>query len=106
MGRAYVHLAALFAELESGMLGERTKAGMAQKRLEGSHLGRRTSLAVSVIERIRAERAAGRPYAAIASRLTANRIPTATGKLVWGVSSVQSALTVNPSPSPTKPRLS
>ena len=106
MGRAYVHMAALFAELERGMIGERTKAGMAQKRLEGSHLGRRTTLTLPVIERIRAERAAGRPYAAIASRLTADRIPTATGKLIWGVSSVQSALTVNPSPAPSRSRRS
>ena len=74
MGRAYVHMAAMFAELERGMIGERTKAGMAQKRLEGVHLGRRTGLAVPVIERIRAERAAGRPYAVIAARLTADRI--------------------------------
>ena len=104
MGRAFVHMAPLFAELERGMIGERTKAGMAQKRLEGVHLGRRTSLAVPVIECIRVERAVGRSYAAIASRLNADRIPTATGNPIWGVSSVQSALTVNPSPRPSRAR--
>jgi len=31
MGRAYVHMAALFAEFERGMIGERTKAGMPEK---------------------------------------------------------------------------
>ncbi len=101
-GRAYVHMAALFAELERGMIGERTKAGMAQRRLEGVHLGRRTSLSLPVIERIRAERAAGRSYSSIADSLTADHIPTATGRAVWQISSVQSALTVNPQPSPAR----
>ena len=100
MGRAYVYMAAMFAELERGITSERSKAGMAHRRSEGVHLGRRTSLPLEVIERIRAERAAGRSHPAIARGLTADRIPTATGRTVWQVSSVQSALTVNPSPSP------
>jgi hypothetical protein len=75
---------------------------MAQRRLEGVHLGRRNSLSMPVVERIRNESAAGRPYSAIAARLTADHIPTPTGKRVWRMSSVQSALTVNPSPSPSR----
>ena len=100
MGRAYVHMAALFAELERAITSARTKAGMAQGRSEGVHLGRRTSLPLPVIQRIRAERAAGRSYSAIARGLTSEEIPTATGRAVWQISSVQSALTVNTSPSP------
>lgn len=102
MGRAYVHMAALFAELERGMSGERTKAGMAQRRAEGVHLGRRTALPIPVIERIRSERGAGRSYHAIARDLTDDGIPTATHNTVWQVSSVQSALSVKPNPAPVK----
>ena len=69
-----------FAELHRGMIGERTSAGMAQKRAQGMHLGRRTSLPATALERIRAERAAGHSRAVIGRRLTcelirAGRVP-------------------------------
>ena len=44
MGRAFVQIAAVFAELERGLVSERTKAGMAQKKLEGSVFGKPSKL--------------------------------------------------------------
>lgn len=113
MGRAYVHMAGLFAELERGMIGERTKAGMAQRKLDGGHMGRHTALPLAVIERIRELRAGtsngnGKPlsYPQIAQILTHEGVPTATGCAAWGESSVRSALRVNPTPPPKKVRQS
>lgn len=103
MGRAFVQIAAVFAELERGLIAERVKAGMAQKRDEGGHMGRRTALPPDVINAIRQKRSAGVPYARIAAELTASNVPTPGRRkndpgAVWTVSSVQNALRVNPDP--------
>jgi len=98
MGRAFVQIAAVFAELERGLIAERVRTGMAQKRAEGWHMGRRTALSPEVIARISADRHAGIPWQHIADALSADGIPTPTGNPVWSVSSVQSAFSVNPSP--------
>lgn len=95
MGRAYVHMAGLFAELERGMIGERTKAGMAQKRAEGQHLGRHTALPRETVEDIRQMRdQGGMSWPKIAQALTEKGTPTATGGQTWYVSTVQSAYRV------------
>lgn len=95
MGRAYVHMAGLFAELERGMIGERTRAGMAQKRAEGQHLGRHSVLSRETVEQVRRLRDdVGMSWPKIAQELTTQGIPTATGRSAWGVSSVQSAYRV------------
>jgi DNA invertase Pin-like site-specific DNA recombinase len=52
MGRAFVQIAAVFAELERGLVSERTKAGMAQKKLEGSVFGKPSKLDPAVRARI------------------------------------------------------
>jgi DNA invertase Pin-like site-specific DNA recombinase len=39
-GRAMLQMAAVFAELERGMIRERTMAGIARARAEGKHIGR------------------------------------------------------------------
>ena len=59
MGRAFVQIAAVFAELERGLVSERTKAGMAQKKLEGSVFGKPSKLDPAVRARITAQHAAG-----------------------------------------------
>jgi hypothetical protein len=43
-------------------------------------------------------------YPRIARILTEEGIPTAKGNTVWGESSVRSALRVNPTPPPKKPK--
>ena len=41
MGRAMLHLAIVFAEIERDLARERTLAGLEQVRATGKHLGRR-----------------------------------------------------------------
>ena len=97
------------------MIGERTKVGMARRKLDGGHMGRHTALPPDVIERIRQLRAGtpkrngnGKPlsYSGIAQILADEGVPTASGGAVWGESSVGSALRVNPTPPPKKVRQS
>lgn len=103
MGEAFIGIAAVFAQLERRLIGERTRAGMVQKRREGQHLGRRTALDPLVIDRIRSDRAAGVSWRRIASALSADpNTQTATGGHTWSVSSVQSAAVVNPAPPATR----
>lgn len=107
MGRAFVQIAAVFAELERGLIAERVKAGMAQKRAEGEHMGRRTAIPRAIVDRIRSQRAVGVPYGRIAAELNSESVPTpgrrrdAPGAF-WTRSSVQNACRVNPDP-PRKP---
>jgi Recombinase len=65
---------------------------MAQRRREGVHLGRSRELPVAVVERIVAERAAGRSLRAIADGLTQDGTPTAHGGARWLHSTVQAVL--------------
>jgi DNA invertase Pin-like site-specific DNA recombinase len=104
MGRAYVQMSGLFAELERGMISERTKAGMAQRKADGGHMGRRTGLPPDVIARVRELRNGGLSWPRVAQTLTDEGVPTATGRTVWSWSSARSALTVNPSPPPARVR--
>lgn len=102
MGEAFIGIAAVFAQLERRLIGERTRAGMVQKRSEGQHLGRRTRLAPELVGRIRTERDQGLSWRRIAATLSADpTVRTPTGRDTWTVSSVQSALAVNPFPPPT-----
>jgi hypothetical protein len=54
--------------------------------------GRPAVLAPEIVERIRAERAAGKTLAEIARQLNANSIPTAHGGASWWPSTVSAAL--------------
>jgi hypothetical protein len=60
--------------------------------LAGVRLGRPLSLSADVREAIRAEREAGRSFAAIANRLNAEHVPTAHGGEQWWPASVRSAI--------------
>lgn len=74
---------AAVGELERGLIGQRTREGMAQKKLEGVVMGRPKTLPADVAERIVAERAAGASWPAIARGLNADGIPTAQGGTAW-----------------------
>jgi DNA invertase Pin-like site-specific DNA recombinase len=103
MGRAFVQIAAVFAELERGLIAERVKAGMTQKRLDREHMGRRTRIAPWVLAKIHTHRDNGWSYAEIAQWLMVTGVPS-PGRYAlspgstWSVSSVQSALSVVPDP--------
>lgn len=54
--------------------------------------GRRAAVPANVVERIRAEHAAGRSLGEIACRLTADHVPTAHGGAQWWPSTVRSII--------------
>lgn len=92
MGRAMVHMALVFSELERGLISERVVAGMAQKRLDGQHVGRHSTLSRPTVDRIHELRdAEGLSWPKIAAQLQAEGIPTATGGDVWRWESVRAA---------------
>lgn len=91
-GRAVAQVMVAFAELERGLIRERTKAALHAKRTKGERTGRpavadRPALAV----RIQQMREDGMTLQAIADQLTAEGVPTARGAARWRPSSVQSA---------------
>jgi DNA invertase Pin-like site-specific DNA recombinase len=93
-GRFFVQVIAAFAELESGIIGERVRHGMRQKALQGGFNGmsapfgydvRAGGLALNdkeaaVVRRICAWRQRGRSFAWIANALNRNGVPTKKGK--------------------------
>jgi DNA invertase Pin-like site-specific DNA recombinase len=96
MGRAMAQMAGVMAELERGLISERTKAGMAAKRAAGGpQPGRRPTLA-SLVPAMRAAdlKAAGVPLAEIGLTLADEGWTTSTGRDLWTEASVRSALRV------------
>jgi site-specific DNA recombinase len=93
-GRFFVQVIAAFAELESGIIGERVRHGMRQKALQGGFNGmsapfgydvRAGGLALieeeaATVRRICAWRQRGRSFAWIAEALNRDGIPTKKGK--------------------------
>ena len=71
------------AELERGLISDRTKAALAVHKAQGVRLGRPTTVPPSVVARIAAERAAGATWAAIADGLNADGTPTGQGGSKW-----------------------
>ena len=93
-GRFFVQVIAAFAELESGIIGERVRHGMRQKALQGGFNGMSApygydvhegGLALNdaeaaVVRRICAWRRRGRSFAWIAEALNRDGVPTKKGK--------------------------
>jgi DNA invertase Pin-like site-specific DNA recombinase len=90
-GAAMAQVTCTFAEMERKKIAERTSAAMQQKAASGQHMGRRSTLPVETAERIAKERIAGLSLAGIAASLTADGVPTATGKR-WHPSTVRQIL--------------
>ena len=82
---------AVFSELERKLIGARTADALAAKKAAGARLGRPRVLPDDVLDRIATMRASGLSLRAIATALTAEGTPTATGGL-WHASTVASAL--------------
>lgn len=87
-GELMAHVQVSFAHYERRRIGERTAMGMAQRKREGVHIGRRRALSDDVARRIFDMRDEGQTVAAIARTLTDEKIPTATGKTKWYSSTV------------------
>jgi DNA invertase Pin-like site-specific DNA recombinase len=88
-GEAMATMLAMFAQLERRLIGERTRAALAEKRAQGVRLGRPPVLPAAVRERIVAERDEGATFDLIAARLTVDSIATARGGQRWKASSVR-----------------
>lgn len=91
-GRFTANVLASAAQYEHELIGARTREGMAQRKAEGKHVGRRRSLPVEVVSRITAARAAGLSMAKIADGLNADGVPTAQGGAKWHPSTVKAVL--------------
>lgn len=82
-GRFTTQIMGSVAELERGLISDRTKAALAIRKAQGVQLGRRPSVPQPVVERIARERAAGATWAAIADGLNADGTPTGQGGSKW-----------------------
>ncbi|GAS90479.1 recombinase family protein [Mycolicibacterium brisbanense] len=82
-GRFTTQIMGSVAELERGLISDRTKAALAVRKAQGVRLGRPTTVPQSVVERITSERAAGATWAAIADGLNADGTPTGQGGSKW-----------------------
>lgn len=80
------------AQYERRLIGDRTRAGMAQRRAEGKHMGRRPELPLTVRTQIQAMRKSGLSLRAIAEQLRAEGVPTAHGGKTWHASTVKAVL--------------
>lgn len=88
-GKAMAGMMAVFAELERGMIGLRTREALAAARERGTIVGRRSQLPPEVTERIVSERKAGRSLRAIADGLDADGVQTGQGGRRWYASTVK-----------------
>ncbi|HET6873457.1 MAG TPA: recombinase family protein [Acidimicrobiales bacterium] len=91
-GSMMASILATFAEFERRLIGERTKAALAQKRAAGVRLGRPQAVPDAVVGRIVAERAGGATLQRIADGLNADGVPTAQGGGKWWPSTVTGVL--------------
>lgn len=73
MGRAVWQIIGVFAELERGLIVERTKAGMAAARVRGKHIGRPRALNPEQIAHAKAQIANGETVSGTAALLGVNR---------------------------------
>ncbi|QCR18577.1 recombinase family protein [Agrococcus sp. SGAir0287] len=91
-GRFTANVLASAAQYERELIGARTREGMAQRKAEGVHVGRKPTLSADLVERIVDMYDGGTGLSAIARTLTAEGIPTARGGASWAASSVQAVL--------------
>ena len=91
-GEMQANILAVFAQFERRLIGERTRAALAEKKAAGVILGRRRTMPDDVLARILEERAAGRSTPQIAAGLNADAVPTAHGGRQWYPSTVSRVL--------------
>lgn len=91
-GRMVLTVLAGAAELERGLISERTRAAMAEAKRRGVHCGRPRAMPDEIRARILEAHAAGHSLNAIARSLNADEIPTAGGGARWYASTVRSVV--------------
>lgn len=82
-GELFAGITALVAQYERRLIGARTSAAMQAMKAAGQTFGRPDRAAQDVVERVVAERAAGRTLQAIAEGLDADGVPRAQGGAKW-----------------------
>lgn len=78
-GKMVAQIMMVLAEWEREMIGDRTKAALQVARSRGTRLGRPRGVTTDTLRLIRILRESGKSYAAIASALASEDIPTAQG---------------------------
>ena len=91
-GEFMASVVASAAQWERRIIGQRTRDALDAKRASGVRLGRPRTVAIDVVDRIKAERNTGRTFSAIAEGLNSDAIPTARGGLRWYPSTVRAVL--------------
>lgn len=91
MGAGMYNMALNFAEIERKFIGKRTKDAMAEIG-KSKHLGRKRQFPTEVVERIKAQHAAGDTLTGIAGGLNTDQVPTAQGGAEWYPSTVRAVL--------------
>lgn len=92
-GRAVAHVMVAFAEMERGMIGDRTKVAMAAKRERGECTGRPSILDhPELLARIQELHGQGISLPDIARALTDEGWPTVRGGTTWRASALQVAV--------------
>jgi len=92
MGEAMATISATFAQLERRRIGERTKDGLAQKKLQGVVLGRPVLMNAQTVEKIINLHKEGKGFNAIARQLNLEAVPTTQGGANWYASTVSKTL--------------
>ena len=88
-GRMVLTVLAGAAELERGLISERTRAAMAEAKRRGVHCGRARVMPDEIRARILEAHAAGQSLNAIARSLNTDEIPTAHGGAKWHPATVR-----------------
>lgn len=88
-GRMVAGQLILFAQYERELIGERTKAGLAAKKLRGERIGRPRLATAGVVRRIVLDRNAGLSFGRIARALEAEAILSPAGRPTWQPSTVR-----------------
>lgn len=93
-GRFVARTIANAAEYERDLISSRTRDGMAAKRAQGVRLGRPSQIPADVVTRIVREYDGGNgtSMGRIATLLTEEAVPTATGRPAWSKGTVQAVL--------------
>lgn len=91
-GELMAHVQVSVAQYERRLIGDRTKAGMAERARQGVHLGRSRSLPLEVVQHVIVLRQGGHTLRSIADQLNDEKVPTSTGVGLWTTSKVQSVL--------------
>lgn len=91
-GEAMMNMAAVFAQLERRLIGQRTSDALRAAQANGTRLGRPTDVPERLRRRIVGMKARGLSLAKIAARLNAENVPTARCGACWYPSTVDKVL--------------